>query len=237
MTDQPNVGTAPATGAPETPNSSVSPQGTPPIEGADQLLNLLESRFSSKFDNLTKELRGLQSRQDKAENSFQERLAKLDQLQGQGLSREQALAKMEAEDADVSWRKNLETRLEQIASQLGSGGTQTNRQQQVADVFANVGLDPKDPRVAPFLVKEYQSPEAMELAAYRLHKELTQTPTPTAAQGASLQSKPESRADVAELTQKYQNDMLAARGKPSELKRIKEEARKNGVPVDSIVFA
>lgn len=186
MTDQnPNVGNAPATGAEGTPNPAVSQQGTPPIEANDQLLNLLESRFSSKFDNIMKEVRGLQSRQDKAENSFQERLAKLDQYQGQGLTREQALARMESEDADVSWRKNLESRLEQIASQLQSGGTQSNRQQQVAEVFASKGLDPKDPRIAQFLVKEYSSPEAMELAAYRLKEELA-SPNPTNAQNASL---------------------------------------------------
>lgn len=231
MTETPNVGTAPATGAPETPNSSVSPQGTPPIEGADQLLNLLESRFSSKFENLTKELRGLQSRQDKAENSFQERLAKLDQLQGQGLSREQALAKMEAEDADVSWRKNLEQKLDQVVSQLGGAGTLAGSQQKVADVFANVGLDPKDPRVAPFLVKEYQSPEAMELAAYRLHKELASTPNPTPAQNASLQGSAVQASNKEALMAEYQAEVSKYRGQPIKISEIQAEYRKRGLEI------
>lgn len=231
MTEQnPNVGAAPVTGAEGTPIPAVSPQGTPSIEGADQLLNLLESKFSSKFDNLTKELRGLQSRQDKTESGFQERLAKLDQYQNQGLSREQALSRMEAEDADTSWRKSLESRLEQIAARLENGGTQTNRQQQVAEVFSSKGLDPKDPRVAPFLVKEYQSPEAMELAAYRLREELASTPNPNPAQGASMQGKSVKESPEA-LWSDYQSAIAPHRGNIYKISEIQAEFRKRGLNI------
>lgn len=184
MTENPNVGNAPATGAEGTPNPAVSQQGTPPIEANDQLLSTLQS-LSAEFKTLKKELGGLQSRQDKAENSFAERLAKLDQYEKSGMTRDQALARMDADESDVNWRRKLETQLSEIAARLENGGTQTNRQQQVAEVFASKGLDPKDPRIAQFLVKEYSSPEAMELAAYRLKEELA-SPNPTNAQNASL---------------------------------------------------
>ena len=36
--------------------------------------------------------------------------------------------------------------------------------------------------------------------------------------------------------EKYKTDMLAAQGKPSELRRIKDQARKDGVKVDNIGF-
>lgn len=187
--ETPNVGTVPADGAGGTPTPPVSQKGTPPIEGADQLLSALRGEFKAQFDGVLKEVRGLQSRQDKAENSFTEQLARLEHLTGQGLTKEQALARMNAEDADVNWRKNLETKIDSLAAQLGSAGTQSNSQQVVSQVFSKVGLDPQDPRVAQHLVREYKSQDEMELAAYRLQRELALSPNPTTAQSASVTGK------------------------------------------------
>jgi len=183
----PNVGSAPVIGAEGTPNPAVSPQGTQPIGDVTQLFSSFESKFASQIDTLTKELRGLQSKQDKTGNDFTERLARLAQYEKRGLSRQEALAEMDADDESNKRYMTLEQRLAEIAARLENGGTQSNRQQQVAQVFASKGLDPKDPRIAPFLVKDYSSPEAMELAAYRLREELASTPDPTKAQQASLQ--------------------------------------------------
>jgi hypothetical protein len=57
----------------------------------------------------------------------------------------------------------------------------------VAKVFEAIGLDPKDPRVAVALTKRYENTDQVELAAYRLQRELAQSPNPTDAQAASLQ--------------------------------------------------
>lgn len=193
MTENPNVGSAPATGAEGTPNPAVSPQGTQPIGDVTQLLSALEGKFVERFSslekNLTSQLSGLQKVQgeiDRSRNAFQEQLARLEQYEKRGLSRQEALSEMEADDESNKRYMTLEQRLAEIAARLESGGTQSNRQQQVAEVFASKGLDPKDPRIAPFLVKDYSSPEAMELAAYRLREELASTPNPTLAQQASL---------------------------------------------------
>lgn len=230
MTEQPIVGNAPATGAEGTPNPAVSPQGTQPIEGADQLLSALRGEFKNQFEGLTKEIRGLQSRQDKSENRFAEQLARLDSYQGQGLSREQALAKMNAEDADVNWRQSLESKLDSLTAQLASVGTQANGQQKVAEVFATVGLDPKDPRVAPFLVKEYKTPEAMELAAFRLKDELSKSPNPTPAQSATLQGSPQSSTQDA-LMAAYREEVAKYRGQPIKISEVQAEFRKRGLEI------
>lgn len=51
-----------------------------------------------------------------------------------------------------------------------------------------------------------------------------------------LQGQHKPPAGIAELTKKYQSDMLGARGNATLLKKIKEQAKKDGVPVDSIAF-
>lgn len=235
--ETPNVDAVPATGAEGTPSPAVSPKGTPPIEGADQLLSALRGEIKSEIAGVLKEVRGLQSRQDKAENSFTEQLARLKNLTGQGLTEEQALARISAEDADVNWRKNLESKIDGLVAIVGSAGTQSNNQQVVSDVFSEEGLDLKDPRVAPHLVKEYKSKDEMELAAARLRKQLAQTPSPTAAQGASLQGKPEVKQGVEELKRSYISEMRATpRGKAGEATRaaLREKFKGQGVPVHEI---
>lgn len=184
MTDASStVGTEVVNGAAGTPNQQVSPQAQTPIE--NDVTKLL-SVFEGKFETLSKELRGLQSKQDKAESNFSQQLARLEQYEKQGLGRTEALAKMAEDDAQVSWRTKLETQLNEIAARLESGGTQTNRQQGVAQVFESLGLDPKDPRVAGALVRQYKNADEVELAAYRLQREIANTPNPTAAQQASM---------------------------------------------------
>lgn len=223
MTENPNVGSAPATGAEGTPNPAVSPQGTQPIGDVTQLLSALEGKFVERFSslekNLTSQLSGLQKVQgeiDRSRNAFQEQLARLEQYEKRGLSRQEALSEMEADDESNKRYMTLEQRLAEIAARLESGGTQSNRQQQVAEVFASKGLDPKDPRIAPFLVKDYSSPEAMELAAYRLREELASTPNPTPAQQASLTSAPAKSANLDELY----NQLAVAFKEPSKNRQL-----------------
>lgn len=191
MTDSQNVGSEGGNGASGTPNQNVSTTPSNPIAGdVATLLSSLESKFTSNFDILTKELRGLQGRQDKSDNkvnTFQEKLARLEQYEKQGMTRQEAIAEMEADDKSESRWSSLESRIEQLATLLQNGGTLQNKGQTVTEVFASKGLDVQDPRVAQFLVKQYKSPEEMELAAYRLKDELAKSPNPNPAQNASMQ--------------------------------------------------
>lgn len=225
MTDASStVGTEVVNGAAGTPNQQVSPQAQTPIE--NDVTKLL-SVFEGKFETLSKELRGLQSKQDKAESNFSQQLARLEQYEKQGLGRTEALAKMAEDDAQVSWRTKLETQLNEIAARLESGGSQTNRQQGVTQVFESLGLDPKDPRVAGALVRQYKNADEVELAAYRLQREIANTPNPTAAQQASMTgsnnvTSPD--ADFGRLQELYKNYSANL----PEIKTIEERLKASG---------
>lgn len=229
MTVDPTVGEAGSAGASGTPNPQVSQTPQTPIQGdVTQLLTQLESRLEEKFGSITKEVRGLQSRQDKSENTFQQQLARMEQLTSKGLTKEEALSTMQKEDNEYQWRSSLEKKLDDIlAGRIAGAGTQANGQQKVAEVFAQVGLDPKDPRVAQHLVKSYETPEQMELAAFRLQRELANTPSPNSAQAASLQGQSQ-QVDINSLAAEY--DQLAknptAKGATTRMAEIQEELNK-----------
>lgn len=201
MTDQPNVGAVEGSGAADSPSQTVSSSTTKPIEGdAHQLLTVMES----KFEALTRELRGLQSRQDKSETNFQQQLARFNQVKAKGnLSDEEAMSVLQQQDAEQNRWQTLEAKLDQLAARLESSGIQEKRQQTVAEVFASKGVDVKDPRVAPYLVKEYKSDAERELAAYRLRDELASSPSPTQAQSASTTGTPQAPANVDALFERY----------------------------------
>lgn len=225
----PNVETGQGAGAEGTPNSPVSPQSQPSIEGnVAELITALEGKFSEQFTSLSKELRGLQSRQDKSDNSFQQQLARLEQLTSKGMSKEEALSTMQKEDSESTWRANLEKQLQDLASLVQGGGTPATAQQKTAETFAKLGLDTQDPRVAPFLAKQYPNAEAMELAAYRLKDELSKSPSPSSAQSASLQGGANTPVNVNELTAEY--DRLSknpsAKGNMKRMAEIQEELDK-----------
>ena len=124
----------------------------------------------------------------------------------------------------------MESKLDSLTAQLASVGTQANGQQKVAEVFATVGLDPKDPRVAPFLVKEYKTPESMELAAFRLKEELSKSPNPTPAQSATIQGNSTSSTQDA-LMSAYREEVAKYRGQPIKISEVQAEFRKRGLEV------
>lgn len=230
MTVDPIVGGEGNVGASGTPNPQVSQTPQTPIQGdVTQLLTQLESRLEEKFGSITKEVRGLQSRQDKSENTFQAQLAKFNQIKSKGnYTDEEALNVMAQSDAEANRWSTLEKKLDDLAGRIAGVGTQTNGQQKVAEVFAQIGLDPKDPRVAQHLVKSYQTPEEMELAAFRLERELRNSPSPNSAQAASLQGQSQAQVDVNSLAAEY--DQLAknptAKGATSRMAEIQEELDK-----------
>ena len=115
-------------------------------------------------------------------------------------------------------------------------GNQESAAIDVAKVFGERGLDLKDPQVALEANKKYASPQEAELAAYKLRDRLAATPTHNPAQDVSIVGKQTSPQTVDALTKQYQSDMIANRGNPDALRKVKEQAIKNGVPVDSVSF-
>jgi hypothetical protein len=135
----------------------------------------------------------------------------------------------------------LKQTLEEIKNQLSNSvqaqtsGTSADETVDVAQAFA--GFDASDPRVAVAMSKKFASQEAAEFAAFKLSKQLNNSPTPSAAQAASDPGKPAAKQDVEGLTAEYKEKMLAARGNEKMLDSIRATYFKQGVPVYEIDFS
>ena len=187
------------------PSLSQTPAGN--IDGnASQLLTQLESIVNSRFEGLTKELRGLQSRQDKSENTFLQELARLEQYEKKGLTREQAIAEMNQVDSEAQWKSSLEKKLDDLLAGRSAGaGTQANAQQETGKVFESLGLDLKDPRVVLAASQKYDTPELARLAAYDLREQLSKSPNPNAAQDPSLNGNSPAKGNFEALNAEYES--------------------------------
>lgn len=186
-TPDPNVGTTAAGGAEGQPVQPVSPAPEAPI-GGDAIKLLTE--FGGKLTGLEKELRGLQGRQDRNEKtvgSFQEQLARFNQVKAQGnLSDEQALDVLQKQDAEQSRWTNLEKRLDELAGRLGGIGSTPTEQQMVAKVMSEFKLDPKDPFVAAqFQGKVFANETEAEAFAGKVLRDKVNSNQPNQAQAAS----------------------------------------------------
>lgn len=222
------VGANGGNGAGGQPSQPVSQPPAQPIQGdVSQLLAGLESKFSEQFSSLSKELRGLQGRQDKSENTFRQQLAKMNQYKSQGLTDDEALAEMESDTASEARWTRLEQRLEDLAGRIAGVGAPANGQQQaVADVFSTIGLDLKDPRVAVAMTKQYKDADAIELAAYRLLRD-TASPQSNTAQNASLQGS-SSSVSVDNLLASMDSAML--KGDFGAMQEIEKQLKAAGAP-------
>lgn len=178
MTENQNVGE----GAAEQP----APQVSQPIEGD---VTKMLADFGGKLEGISKELRGLQGRQDKADNKysdFQGQLARLNQYKAQGLNDTEALAEMEADDVAANRWKSIEEKIEGLAARIGGVGTQPDTQQMVAAVLSEYNLDPKDAYVAGRLSgQKFETKEQAELFAARILRDIVTNKTNPAQQSAS----------------------------------------------------
>jgi len=213
---------------------------TPPvsksIDGApQQSQELLEIK---KALELTRsELKGLQSRQDKEQNEVQRFMGEVKKRMAKGMSLEEAEQAVAA-DSQAAAEKDLLHKIAQKVGVLDSPSTPApagNGQGQTVDVASTLslyGLNENDPDVAAALASERDT----EKAALKVALKRAKQPQADASASTSVQGKPPNPSTVEELTKQYQKDMLGNRGNKSALIAIKEKARKDGVPVDSIVF-
>lgn len=191
------------------------------------------------FELAKKELKGLQSRQDKDKNELQRFMEEVKTKVSKGLSLEEAEQAVHA-DREVARKDDL---LNKIALKLGIDdspqnltGNKSNAVDTVAQVFNEFGVDPNHPEAAALY--DLKGEELIKAVA-KLAIKTKSNSTVDSSEAPSLQGKPAPQAGVKELTDKYQKDLLATpRGKSGDLlrKQIKEQAKKNGVPVDSIAF-
>lgn len=228
--EDPNLEGAGGDQPPVSPEQGKSIAGAP--NSSQEFLELKQG-----YVRLERELKGLQSRQDKDKNEVQRFMEDVKAHVAKGLSLD------EAEQA-VNQSRKAEAKddlLYRIAQKVGvlDGSPQTvagngrKAADEVADVFAEYNVDPNDPDAAPLL--ELQGADLIKgvskLALKRAKPNVPDSSEATAVSGS--QPKP---PGIEAATRQYQEDMLKNRGNRSALKAIKEKAIKAGVPVDTIVF-
>lgn len=116
----------------------------------------------------------------------------------------------------------------------GSGSGQ-GAKVELFDLLKQYGLNENDPDVANALSGAKNSVEA-ENAILKVVVKRANKPIPDASASTAAQGKPAQSANLESLTAQYQKDMLANRGNRFALDKIKADAKKAGVPVDTIVF-
>jgi uncharacterized protein (UPF0147 family) len=205
MAQNTNVGDQTPTGAGENTNSPVSPGNGQPIAGTPQgSQDVLE--LKKTVDLLSKELKGLQSRQDKGQNEVQSFMTEVKQQMASGKSLEEAEAAVNAsreaqakDDLILKMARKLGVLDDVSQDPAGNGGTVT---ESAAQVISELKLDANSVDVISILGKGYNA-EKQELELRRLAMRPNQ-PQPSAAEGASLQTPAAPAAGVKDLQSAYE---------------------------------
>lgn len=224
-----------------TPQISGKPAGQAyePASGSGVTLEAVEQLLDRKLQSIKDTRLGkMEAKLTDLEGAF----AAVQQLKAAGMS-----------DADAQSKVLGEKRIQDLESQIQSlksgkevpatspgGGKQLLTETQ-AKILSSVGLTAKDPRFTQFLRDNptFSSNEeyfaALDRQALVWQAEDVRKPQPGPMSVAQTVSSVPA-GDGSYTKEKYKADMLAARGKPDELRRVKEAARKDGVDVDNIGF-
>lgn len=222
MIDTSNVDTE--EGAAETKPNVSSPTSIENAPKASQeFLN-----FEKRLALTEKELKGLQSRQDKSQNEVQKFMGEIRKRMDDGMSLDEAEKAVNA-DIESAKRDDLLYRIarksgvldEPLQPAAGNGEVVTVN---TAKIFEGKGLDLKDPRVVLEMSKTYKSDMEAELAAYKVRDALASTPNPTAAQSAALVGNVQNqKPDIAALTGEQQELMKNPTRNYARLAEIRKE--------------
>lgn len=227
MTEQTD-GQLKETDAAAQPNAAASGQEETPS-------GVTREEFEGFRDELLGELRGFQSGKDKMVRSFNEtQQLVLDTLAKAGtpLSDEQqeVLSRRVQEDDHITGLvKGIVAKA--LAEVQGKAPEQANPQ--LDSIFRKYGLEP-DSQEAQSLARKHKG-DAKEIL-FALETKPVQ-PISAAAVAQPSGGTPPSSKEGEALTPEYIEKMTAAAGNRSELKRIKEEYREKGVPVDYVTWS
>lgn len=199
--------------------------------------------LGERMERLEKMLSSFQSGKDRAIAGTKDEIAELREqfgtvtklMKSKGLSEEEAFDVLKAQKEDAEYKQAiLEVREllkggKSVPAQAGEAKIDPS----VAEIVKQYELDANDPDVVA-KVLTLTDPKEAEFQALRLLHKRSAPPSPSAA--STVTSKPSHPATSDELIKNYQKDMIANRGKLEQLRAIKEQAIKNGVPVDSVSF-
>lgn len=239
MTDQ-NEDSGQFTGSGQPSSQNVSDGDKHNSNSASQPQELGE-----RLSRIEKMLSSIQSGKDRAVDKtrsevseLRKSLGEVQSLMKKGLSEDEAFEQLEGRKADSEFKQAV-LELRDALKGGKSLPVQANGAQavpSVVDVLKQFPeLDVNDPDVVSKVLTLTDAKEA-ELAIHRLVRQRSNPTPPSASASSPLQGTPPRPAGVEQLTKQYQTDMIANRGKPEQLRAIKEQAIKNGVNVDAVSF-
>lgn len=239
------------------PEPTIEEQPTPQIEGApagqpldpasDSGVTLEDVLASPKLqDYIDKKVK---QQQDVRLGKYGTRLDILEEgsidkyeaLKEQGMTKEQARAKMQDEKERGEMRAQLDSLLGgNVVAPSPGGGEQLLTEKQ-ASILSDVGLTASDPRFTQFLRdnpkfktnEEYFT--ALDKQALDWQSDDAKKPQPSGTSVAQVVPAVPA-GDGSYTAEKYTTDMLAARGDKAKLQQIKAAAKADGVDVDNIGF-
>ena len=187
-------------------DSAGDPPSEPVLPVIDEKTIELLAGLGNKVESLEHELRGLQGRQDKAErtsSTLKNQLAEYDKLIKQGFEPDDAVAQIERGEQQKSVLQTLQEQVADLAKRLEGSGKPDNAKQEVVDAFSQFDLDLKDPRVVLEMQKSYKDKDQMELAAFKLAKQIGQSPNPNPAQDPANPGGKGQTVDYNKLAEEY----------------------------------
>ena len=207
------------------PGSDTSQQpGDKPNSDSLSVDTLLDRLFEDK--RLDQRLQSAKDRRfqklENGQNETKDRLDRFAELIKGGKSTIEAKQQLDNEDA-LTYAREL---YEQRSSQTATPGSVANVSGEIKGVLVALGVSQADPGVQDFLSRNTGSDAPVKLAAYI--KERGKPP----ASPAGIQNMSTGPAPHTDATEKYKQDMIAARGNRRLILQIKDTARKQGVDVD-----
>lgn len=190
MTGNLNDGTAVPEGQAESQPAS-SPEPQKPFDGdvsvlLTQFTKTVEERLAAQEKALTEKLGRVQGTVDRSQNEFRKWMGDVEKLEKQGMTRDEAIGELERNQQSEQRWQTFESRLEEIASLVRSGGNANGQTQMLTEVMSEFQLDPKDPYVASQLQgKKFASRTEAEAWAGRVFREKVTSNQPNSAQQAS----------------------------------------------------
>jgi len=214
---------------------AVSPEQGKSIDGKPQSSQEF-LQLKQGYDRLEKELKGLQSRQDKSTNEVQRFMEDVKGQMAKGLSLD------EAEQAVHANRKaaQKDDLLNQIAAKLGIGnspqsvtGNNRNTADEVAGVFSEYNVDLNDPEAVPLL--ELRGTDLVKAVSKLAIKRAKQS-TPDSSEAVSIIGSAPKPANEKQLKENYIKEIEANRGNKAGIKAVQEKYRKMGFDTGSVGF-
>ncbi len=232
MTDKTDVD---IDGAGETTNSPVSKTS---VTGEDERLSkIVKSVIAEELRPIKGDISGLYSRQDKQQNAFSDFLVEFNKGKAKGLSDQDAQTQAESalagREQEAKRQKAIDLVLERFANETSTKvtGNSNGVADEASKVFEEYSINPNDPEAIPLL--GLQGTDLVKAVSKLAIKRAKQS-TPDSSEATAITGNPPQPAGVEKLTADYVKDMRSARGKPADLRAIKDKYLKQGVNVHEI---